>query len=1075
MAENELRILDLPIRQELADEDYFAADRPSGTGRVSARVIKELAREAAGEAASGTDVKKYLTNCITATENGVIRFVPGQKANYTIFGEPNLQDGVITGGTAADYVTVAAGPRVAQKSVFAQVKIHTPAVHSASTGFLFCGLNTAGGYGFAFDIVSGIVRLYLSTNGTSWNLASNASTNKVLPTDADVWLRLTWNGKMYAFAWSVDGVKFTTSYVLASSVGLNFGTTGILQIGTSYAGACDMNGYALNVDGEFVYAGANFLACNGTASEAGPSVVNGKASGFAANKYVLLPQKAKSAIKSLDVTVKWTTAATLTKWQNVLSLITQYGIVVHTNSNGHIHLWCGTGSAWEVSEFDTQLVVEASKTYWFKLLWDGETVTPMLSADGVNFVAGRSFEKRTAFGWNDVCLGCEFIGGGSVQQGSFDLSGCIMRVDGEVVYDGANVINGGATLEDGVLSGFGQYKNAAANQFIPVSEDHYVYQVKFHTPQEWTAGKAKQYLIGCIQRPDGYQGGFLLGVTNGGKLKIHNDSGSYTGNWNIMNDYEQRSDQAEWVLPTDTDVWFRLVRVAKLGYLPQISFDGINFKSGRFLASTAATGAQLKYFATQSYGFSDSFEGTIDLKGTFFKNDGSYAFKGANLITVNEAQIANGVVSGASASVYSGAFYPERTPAEAAVSWDVLFNFTTTEHTSRVQDIVGNFINNYPKIYIHNSKLYFYPDNAARITTPDSGLLAAGTKYWARVTWDGAKYAMYHLADTGDYTKDTLPELSEWVKDGEWASATDWYKDILFNFCHSRQYGAETFTGSVHLDGCRFVRNGITFWEWNGKNGDSFDLNHKTGWTYNGGDYVTPKVNALSWEWNGKDAPDTVMDGGKVWELEKEFPGAIYEKAGVRALVKQGVNADGSVKNLHHTCQQETPVPLPDVQAGEFTAYIDDTGALKTMLVMDWRLNPVGVKLCDFSLEDYIITDVRNVRGPAVLQLHEALAEDTRIQNNAVTSLAYNTVYRADTDLFICSTSTVHAWPTNGVSTIYVGPDPENLSVVTCVRSNDRNGEGMPCSFIVPQGWYFKAETNWANAFWSVKIRMGGN
>lgn len=974
MAE-EMRILDLPTRRELDKEDYFAVDRPGGTNRVPATVVQEYARQAAEGALTGTDVKKYLTNCITGTEDGVIRFVPGTKANYTIVGTPNLSDGVLTGGTATDYVTVSAGPKTVQKSLFVQAKIHTPAAHGTAVGRIFGGRSESGGFGFALDIDSGIVRVYLSSNGTTWNLASNASTNKVLPTDADVWLRLTWDGTCYAFSWSSDGEKFTTGWVLASRAGINFGSAGVLQIGQPYPGACDLNGYALNIDGEFVYNGGNFYKCNGTASEGGPAINAGKISGFAGNKYFLLPQKAKQAIKSLDVTVKWTTAATLSTWQNIISLVSQYGIVAHTHANGHIYLWVGAGAAWDVREFDTQLVCEAGKTYWLKIVWNGDTVTPMLSEDGVSFVAGRCFEKHTAIGWNNVVLGCECIGGGNIQQGSFDLAGCVMRVDGDIVFDGANVVSGGATLENGVLSGFAKYKTASTDKFVPVSQDHYIYQVKMHTPASW-AGKTHHFFLGCVQRPDGYQGGLLAEVNNAGKIIIYNDTASYTAKWNIMEAYEQRSDQLGWILPTDADVWFRLVRVAKLGYLPQISFDGVNFKSGRFLPSAAATGAQLKYFSGVAYGTDDFWLGTIDLKETFFKNDGEYVFKGANLITVNEAQIANGSVSGALATVYSGAFYPMRTEAASAENWDILFNFTTTEHTNRVQDIVGNFINNYPKVYLQNSKLYFFPDNAARITTPSGAELLPGAKYWARVTWDGAKYALYHLADDGEHTKDALPELTEWVKDGEWASATDWYKDIMFNFCHSRQYPAETFTGTVHLDGCRFVRNGITFWEWNGKNGDNFDLNHKTGWTYNGGDYANIGLkNEPSWIWNGKDDPNTAMDGGKVWKLVKEFPGAIYEKAGVRALVRQGVNADGSVKNLSHVCQQDTAVPLPEVQEGAFTAYVDGAGDVRVMekAQFDTATPLPGVRLADFAMQEYILTTVKSAE-PLLLESARAAA-----------------------------------------------------------------------------------------------------
>lgn len=1073
MADNESRILELPEQKELDAQDYFAVDRPSGTRRVSAGVVEEYARKAVKDSIAGTDVKKYLTNCVVGSRNGILAYSLGEKANYTIVGKPNIVSDVISGGDANNKITLQIDPNSSPtKSFLAQVKIHTDTTHGSGKGVL---LDTA--FGFSINIEGGIPRLWLSTNGTSHNLANNSSMNRVLPTNSDVWLRLKWDGRIYTFSYSLDGENFETCGVIANDSPIKF-SNGLFTVYGNHA-AVDLKETFIKSDGEFIYNGGNVEKVNLTASENGLVVSNGMVSGFSADKFMLLPKSCRSVTKSFEAVIKWMTGPALSTYQHVLGCATHGGPLVRTHANGHIYMWMGTAvNSWGIfNEFDTGLVVEPNKTYWFKLLWDGSLYTPALSQDGVNFVAGKQLANETAMYWDDVCLGVSAATQrDQIQQGAIDLAGCYVKIDGAVVFDGANVYNQGAELQDGVASGFSPFVGVPVGGVAPLTSDNnFLYQVKLHTP---ATRSAAQIIFGGQSNASGAMGSALMICYSTGRIYLWLDTAQFLSNrgHNITNEYQLTSNAGDWIVPTDTDVWIRLIRIGARAYLPQISYDGINFKSGRLLSSTSKQGKWLPYLATYLHNNSQYFQGSIDLKETFFKCDGDFNFTGANVITLNDAVIEDGILKFPVPQNQNGAFIPTPTPADSANSWELTFGLHTgpsgTIGNTQCFQGVANGVR--PDLYITDSKFSMAWGNTRVIF--GSNAVLPNTDYWVRLVWNGAQYDLYSLVDDGSFTLETLPDISEWSKEGaSYAQTTDLYKDILISFGFNTE--AYPWKGSIDLSKCLIKRNGATWWAWNGQSGDNFDLtDYAAGWVYNGESYGDFRLeNGVVWKWNGKSTQDTQLDDGAIWELEPALTGSITEKAGVRALLGQGQNEDGSVENLEHVCDKDTNVQIPYIQSGDFAAYLDTDEKIKTEALAEYNLAPKGIRLCDFTLEDYVITDIRNVKKVAVLQLHDSLADDTRIKDNAYFTLINNTTYRADTDLFILVGVNGDARPTNGMNIIHMGDDPNNMPRFVESFSNDRNGESIPIVAVVPQGKYFNIYTNYSNILVAIKIRMGGN
>ena len=116
----------------------------------------------------------------------------------------------------------------------------------------------ASGYDYAFviRINSGKLRLYLSTDGTSWNLASAISGTYALSTNTEYYVKLEFTGTNYILSISTNGIEYTQDINVA---GTGLITPGIMTIGcrattsgtsVPFLGSIDLNESYININGE---------------------------------------------------------------------------------------------------------------------------------------------------------------------------------------------------------------------------------------------------------------------------------------------------------------------------------------------------------------------------------------------------------------------------------------------------------------------------------------------------------------------------------------------------------------------------------------------------------------------------------------------------------------------------------------------------------------------------------------------------------------------------------------------------------------------------------------------------------
>lgn len=907
---------------------------------------------------------RFLTNCIIGSKNGILDYTLGTKGNYTIIGKPTISSSqVVSNIDANNRVEADIVCPVANETLLAQGEVMTPSSWSGTQTLMAIKTAAGSGSGILLRVLSsGVLQLHLSSNGTSWNIVEGRNSAYVMPTNTRVQFKLYWNKYDYFLMIKEEGeTSFKTVIDVISS--LPVCATNKFTFGTNANGIEVFNGsvylesYSLFVDGQRILNSTNAIPVKDvTISPAG--IVSGF--NYNTGSQLVLDKSDVAPNSSFELVTKFKMTS-LATYGMMFDSLNGTTLQLRVNTTGTISLWVGNGSSYNsLSEALVSTAIEVNKWYWLKLIWTGSLWILFLSENGTYWKTYQVWfsENQPIVTKTNIFFGFD-KGYGYTFDGEIDLNETYVKIDGAVVT-GANFVNSGCTVENGVASGFGVSKILTVNKWVNAPTKNLIHKFKLHTPEVWTA-RTRQFFVGC---PNGNIEVVLFYVSNAGVPYCYLKTGA-GAQWNIMSAYELRANGEQFILPTDSDVWIKLIWEGT-GYIPQISLDGVNFKSGRRLSSTAAHGRFLASLGNLNYSSSELYDGALDLKECSFKVDGDYKFDGANLITLNEAKIENGVLSFPVPQNMNGAFYPKRTPAEAANSWEVIVNVHSpnSDQFTPAALIFGNAQSVGLRFYFENNHMAA-AWSSARIILGTTTILP-NSDYWVGLKYDGAGYSLYLLKDDGAYSLDTLPDFSSWSQEGAtYANTTDFLKDIMFTLGYTWEDNTY-FLGSINLAKTRIKRNGEVFWQWNEKDGDNVDLiDYEDGWVFNG----KPEQNQFelsgdkAWEWNKVNILNPKLSGGQIWDLVNPITGTMVVKEGMSALVKKGYKQDGTLDNLHKLFEQDTAVVIPYEQNADKIVYVNDTGALATIDTKNLNTLDGGAVLARFQIEDYVIKAVTPERA----------------------------------------------------------------------------------------------------------------
>lgn len=140
----------------------------------------------------------------------------GKLNNGEVFGETNITStGVVTNFDANNYIKLfdKFNPENNSWEIMFKCYCTTNSVNQ------YCIGSTNGDNGVLIDFTSsGVVNLWLSSNGSTWDIASNIHTNNVsYPLNSDFYVRLTFDGSQYVLEESLDKETWTTASLVTSS------------------------------------------------------------------------------------------------------------------------------------------------------------------------------------------------------------------------------------------------------------------------------------------------------------------------------------------------------------------------------------------------------------------------------------------------------------------------------------------------------------------------------------------------------------------------------------------------------------------------------------------------------------------------------------------------------------------------------------------------------------------------------------------------------------------------------------------------------------------------------------------
>ena len=158
--------------------------------------------------------KVYLgtqnTNCLTHIPNDINLSL--DPLNVTVTGSPTISSGVVSGFSASNYVTLpeAFSPSSSTWEIVEKIKFSA----LSGTQCLFGSRD----YNMPLvSLASGKLRLYVSSNGSSWNITNEKVGSYTFLTDTDYWIKLEFTGSNYILSYSTDGTNYTEQINKSSS------------------------------------------------------------------------------------------------------------------------------------------------------------------------------------------------------------------------------------------------------------------------------------------------------------------------------------------------------------------------------------------------------------------------------------------------------------------------------------------------------------------------------------------------------------------------------------------------------------------------------------------------------------------------------------------------------------------------------------------------------------------------------------------------------------------------------------------------------------------------------------------
>lgn len=184
-------------------------------------------------------------------------------SNVQLVGHTKDNKGILSGMTAnTSYATMPF--KTPTTSMEIVIKCHTPATFNTNNQLI--GRLTGNNNGLLLRFTSaGVMRVWVSSNGSSWNLISDGAPGITLLPDKDYWIKAMWDGQRYSFAYSENGTDYTVGATSWANTNPIYCANRLLTLGGDnsesypFLGTIDLNESYADIDGERFWNGCEYF------------------------------------------------------------------------------------------------------------------------------------------------------------------------------------------------------------------------------------------------------------------------------------------------------------------------------------------------------------------------------------------------------------------------------------------------------------------------------------------------------------------------------------------------------------------------------------------------------------------------------------------------------------------------------------------------------------------------------------------------------------------------------------------------------------------------------------------------
>ena len=319
-------------------------------------------------------------------------------------------------------------------------------------------------------------RIWLSTNGTSWNVCNATYPGLTIPYNADVWFRTKWDGTKYEFGFSTDGETYTWATSSYSNSNPIFWDTGYI-----YLGGCSWEDYAwqnnglIDISGTKIYVDGN-LIFNGSTAQAGTDfTIVGTLTyleeydytNFTTDNYIKLDRPFDPGANPWEWKFKIKTGSSISNGNFIGAASNNYSIYLGTRSSGSkMKCWLSSnGTSWNIREGVDIMTLSTNTVYYMKFGYDGTNYYCEYSTDGETYTSAWTYTSALTISPVKV-LRIGYAWGDYVFNGIFYLNEFYPTINDKLIWVCANkVIQVGdvVKLNDGL--GYANYKWNAFNEY----------------------------------------------------------------------------------------------------------------------------------------------------------------------------------------------------------------------------------------------------------------------------------------------------------------------------------------------------------------------------------------------------------------------------------------------------------------------------------------------------------------------------------------------------------------------------------------------------------------------------------